>query len=170
MRHHLTTLALVASTIVLVAPAAQAQSLDAQAYTRLGTGKHMETSASLDKASGQISAQTHTWNNIQLIGFTGLVGIVVIDDRNRIIAVVDKWPFGVDGKAITWKVSDRRDAWTANIDPSISARAARIEIYHTQRALNRFDAILKEAAQRGKEAGAFARDMCREFADACGKG
>ncbi|NUO62602.1 MAG: hypothetical protein HOQ11_01730 [Gemmatimonadaceae bacterium] len=163
LTHIAPALALAASAITLGPSRAPAQSLDAEVRTKLGAGQFMQTTASLDKTTGQISATTKTANNSMFAGYTGAVGIVVVGPNNRIIASVQKWPFGVDGRMVPGKVANRTDVWTDHIDPALAAQATRIEVFHTYKALNRFAAILAEAGQRAREANDFKNQMCKEF-------
>lgn len=93
---------------------------------KVATGQ-MRTSFTIG-SNGDLNANTRTWTNNSLVGFTGGVFIGLTDSFETIIWRTDLKTSGVDGKLIG--KSDRTEVWQAVVPPSIFKRTRGYVIVH----------------------------------------
>ena len=88
---------------------------------------NMKTKFTVD-SNGNLIANTRTWTNHSLIGFTGGVFIGITDSFETIVWKTDMMSYGVDGKLIG--KSDITEVWNAVVPTSIFSRARGYAIVH----------------------------------------
>jgi hypothetical protein len=110
---------------------------------------YMRTTATLSQA-GMLSATTNTRSAQDMRGFTGGVIVSVGDENGGILAVSGVHAFGVDGKWIPGKVSDRTDPWQENFGANAAQHGRTLLIKHVHASRNRFWDDVGEALGHAK--------------------
>jgi hypothetical protein len=105
--------------------------------TDLGSNDWMNTKVDLEIATGLIRAITHTWTGSWLSGFHGGVHVIAENSSGYPIRVAGGGAqiiqrFGVDGTADPFGVSDRTDAWLAQLDPTDSKNTVSLDVFQVR--------------------------------------
>jgi hypothetical protein len=95
-------------------------------------GLHMQTTATVNRNDGGVTATTRTYNSYWGIGYTGGVLVVLKNGCGDPIGVTEPVTFGVAAKAEFWAPHDRVDFWTKPMTDLITERAVSAEIVHVR--------------------------------------
>lgn len=112
---HATTLSPISQESITIAQAATFPVQGKQKSDVVKKG-YMETSFNLD-SNGNLNANTKTWTDVKLKGFTGGVLIALTDASGFTIWSTEQQRYGVDGKYIG--NSSRTETWQAQVPPEI---------------------------------------------------
>jgi hypothetical protein len=97
-------------------------------FTRLGTSRHMDTTATVFQ-SGWIYCYTWVHNGVWLSGYHGRAQVVLLDEFKRPIIAFNSPRIGVTGTF--FGAADQRVGWQANITGDALAAAREASIYQS---------------------------------------
>lgn len=124
------------------APPAQAQApVTVSTNDNLGSAKYMDSTATWNPATNQVTGSTHIYVHHTFTGFTGGASATLNSADGHILAVMPQISMGVSGTA--FGNSDRTVPWTPfAVDPKLASQVASITIMDSLAPQNRLGEIL----------------------------
>lgn len=101
----------------------------------VGNSGAMATNVTIN-SSGELRATTNTWTKVKLKGFTGGVGVVLMDENKNYLWYSDWHSFGVDGCYVGR--CNRHDNWEENVPVSVLNDVRFIAIHQQHSPRGRF--------------------------------
>ena len=95
-------------------------------------GLHMDTSGSVNRNTGLVTAQVHLYNSYWGMGYTGGTLMVLYDKCGGTIGVTKPAQWGVDAKLWAWSMNERKALYSADVPVWIANRVASVRVINTR--------------------------------------
>lgn len=135
MKTTLWTTALAMAVTVFSWTSAKAEDASFTFNDRVGNGWHMETVAYLN-SDGLVSGKTTLKNYNNVLGFTGGLFIVALDENDNAVYASDVHKWGINA-AFFSKCKTRNESWTEQIPAEYLAKTAKFSVVQMHTPTNR---------------------------------